>query len=399
MTAPHRVLQGDALNQLQDLPANSVHTCITSPPYWGMRDYDVEGQLGLEDSIQEHINLLVDVFGEVARVLRDDGTLWLNYGDGYAGSWGAQGSPENYGDDEHEHRPAKNPARHPPGNLQPKSLMGMPWRVAFAMQDAGWILRSEIIWHKENPMPESVTDRPTNAHDHVFLFSQQQEYFYDAHAIREPASENTSPRHANPHTPKRQHDQDNVRATSSFDQATTHAVPTRNKRTVWSLTSEPYPEAHFATFPTALVEPMVKAGTSAEGCCAECGALTERVLSERETRGDYTMDRGDCLTRGRNSNDGLNGCKFYEKISSRETLGWDPTCDCPAMERVPCTVLDPFAGSGTTGLVAKDHGRRFVGIELNPDYVALAQQRIGVSVDEPERLRDDEQAGLDEVSA
>jgi len=396
VTQPHRVLQGDALDRLQDLPANSVQTCITSPPYWGMRDYDVEGQLGLEESLQEHIDALVDVFDEVSRVLRPDGTLWLNYGDGYAGSWGAQGSPENYGDDEHEHRPAKNPARHPPGNLQPKSLMGMPWRVAFAMQDAGWILRSEIIWHKKNPMPESVTDRPTNAHEYVFLFTQDQDYFYDDHAIREPASENTNARGSGRAQKEAAEDTD-VKAKASFYEATAEPLLTRNKRSVWSLTTEPYSEAHFATFPTKLVEPMVKAGTSEEGCCSECGAPIKRVLSERETRGDYTLDHGDRLTRGRNSNDGLNGREFYEKICPRETLGWDPTCDCRAMQRASCTVLDPFAGSGTTGRVAKDLGRHSVGIELNRDYVALAQKRIGIPVDEPERLRDDDQTGLDEV--
>lgn len=261
------VYRGDALRVLSILPSRSCQTSVTSPPYWGLRDYDLSGQIGSEDSVDDYIENLVMVFRELRRVLNDDGTLWLNIGDCYTSGGRTWRAPDK-----------KNPARAmsyrppTPEGLKPKDLVGVPWRLAMALQQDGWYLRSEIIWHKPNPHPESVKDRPTRAHETIFLLSKEERYFYDHEAVKERGVNG-----------KR-----------------------RNKRSVWTVQSEPLNEAHFATFPTRLIAPCIQAGSRA---------------------GDF--------------------------------------------------VIDPFLGSGTTGLVAALHGRSFIGIELKPEYVAIAKRRLG----------------------
>lgn len=263
-----QIIVGDALEELPKLASDRFRCCVTSPPYWGLRDYDVDGQIGAEEDLFVYIDRLVDVFREVRRVLADDGTLWLNIGDSYTSGnrrWRATDK--------------KNPARAmsyrppTPAGLKPKDLIGVPWRLALALQDDGWYLRSDIIWHKPNTQPESVKDRPTRAHEYLFLFSKSEKYHYDHAAIQEPAIGEEG---------------------------------WRNRRTVWSINTEAFPEAHFATFPPALVSPCILAGSST----------------------------GD-------------------------------------------TVLDPFFGSGTVGAVSVNHQRKFVGIELNPEYVEIAERRLG----------------------
>lgn len=256
------VLQGDASVVLQDLPDGFFQCCVTSPPYWGLRDYEAENQIGAEDDPSQYIEHLVVVFEQVRRVLAEDGTFWLNIGDSYTS-----------GNREYRAPDKKNPVRAmsyraptPPG-LKPKDLVGIPWRVAFALQDAGWYLRSDIIWEKPNCMPESVRDRPTRAHEYVFLLSKSLKYFYNYEAARGPNG--------------------------------------RNRRTVWSIPTEPFRGAHFATFPPRLVE--------------------------------------NCILPSTNPGD------------------W---------------VLDPFFGAGTVGVVCKEHNRHYVGVELNPDYVRMAVERI-----------------------
>ncbi len=377
---PWTIHQGDALEVLRTLPDGSAHCCVTSPPYWGLRDYlscdcahrrEYEGatsdatnknrgainyrsdrpaaacercngtgriqtngtQLGLERTPEEYVEKLVVIFREVRRVLREDGTLWLNLGDSYAGSGPSGASYQSKTTKRREcgngqdgafrvsKRIAergltyaeKKPVSPPNLNLKPKDLIGIPWRVAFALQADGWWLRSDIIWAKPNPMPESVTDRPTKAHEYIFLLSKSARYYYDANAIREPSVYPDDNRKARqkPEDYRERACADRIATINPLNAA---VYPERNKRTVWTVATQPYPESHFAVFPSALIEPCILAGCPASGT----------VL------------------------------------------------DCP----VGGTVLDPFSGAGTTGLVSLRNGRGFVGIELNPEYVEMAKRRI-----------------------
>jgi DNA modification methylase len=289
------IICGDALTELRKLPDESVHCCVTSPPYWGLRDYGVAGQFGLEKTPEEYVAKMVEVFREVRRVMRKDGTLWLNLGDSYAANRSYQVPDSKWSD------VGNSKSSTVPIGLKPKDLVGIPWRVAFALQADVWYLRSDIIWAKPNPMPESVRDRPTKAHEYLFLMAKSERYYYDAEAVREPGAE-----------PGRQR---NDRMGGASGHIVRHspggmmgASSSRNLRSVWTITTQPYPEAHFATYPPKLIEPCILAG------CPEGG-----------------------------------------------------------------TVLDPFAGSGTTGAVAQLLGRRFIGIELNPEYVKLAERRIAAA--------------------
>ena len=257
---------GDALTELQTMAAESVQCCVTSPPYYGLRDYGVDGQIGMEETPETYITKLVDVFREVRRVLKDDGTLWVNIGDSYAGS----GKGRN-ADGSHQEGGKQGTSR---GTVEgeifktitpdckPKDLIGIPWMLAFALRADGWYLRSEIIWHKLNPMPESVTDRPTKAHEQIFLLSKSPKYFYDAEAISEPAI------HAGKMVvlgekslSKGQANGANVKASGNGKLDSVTVASNRNRRSVWSIASQPFAAAHFATFPPALIEPCILAGS------------------------------------------------------------------------------------------------------------------------------------------
>ncbi|MBM4029012.1 MAG: site-specific DNA-methyltransferase [Planctomycetes bacterium] len=259
------ILQGDSLHVLRRLPALCVQCIVTSPPYWGLRDYNIPGQIGLEDTLIQYLNRLVAVFNEAKRVLKDDGILWLNIGDGYTSGNRGWRAPDK-----------KNPARamevrpDTPEGLKPKDLLGVPWRLAFALQQDGWYLRCDIIWNKPNAMPESVKDRPTRSHEYIFMLTKSEKYYYDYEAVRE-----------------------------------RNGSKPRNRRTVWDINTQPFPEAHFATFPPDLVRPCILAGSR---------------------QGDF--------------------------------------------------VLDPFLGSGTVGVVCQESRRNFIGIELHPEYVSLADKRL-----------------------
>ena len=269
-----KILQGNCLDKLKELPDQSINTCITSPPYWNLRDYDEDKQLGMEDTPEEFVNNLVEVFKEVKRVLRDDGTAWLNLGDSYCGT----NHKKEFIDPKYKDGRAgqKFSLSHKIPGLKSKDLVGIPWRVAFALQEDGWYLRQDIIWQKPNAIPESVRDRCTKAHEYIFLLSKSPKYYFDNEAIKE----------------------DSV---TSIEQQ----IKKRNKRSVWTVSTKPFKGAHFATFPMDLIEPCVLAG------CPENG-----------------------------------------------------------------TVLDPFGGSGTTGIVASNHNRKAVLIELNAEYIEIAKQRI-----------------------
>ena len=397
------ILQGDSTEVMRGMEPESVHCVVTSPPYWGLRDYGVDGAYGLEPTLDEYIANMVEVFREVRRVLRKDGTLWLNLGDAYAGSWGnygGQGGPNGQRAKATERfdRPAYDDnGRRPPqsysnNGLKPKDLIGLPWRVAFALQKDGWWLRSDIVWHKPNPMPESVTDRPTRAHEYVFLLSKSARYFYDADAIRKPAvfidsradgkgmvRSVTNP--ANPHytqaakpDKQRGHSRRHAGFNDRWDVMTKEEQQAMgaNKRTVWRISTQGFPGAHFATFPEKLVEPCILAGTSEKGVCGLTGDPWERVVevSDPASRlGDSWHDHKDDIGRGQR------GVPSAQNAPIRSTTGWQPTCDHDS-EPMPSVVLDPFCGSGTTGVVALRHGRSFIGIELNPEYIELARKRI-----------------------
>ena len=388
-----RVIVGDARDRLAELPGESVHCCVTSPPYFGLRDYGVDGQIGLEPSPDEYIAVLVAVFCEVRRVLRGDGTLWLNLGDSYNAYNGGAGPSSALSQTASKQRPQLETGYGlRTKTLKPKDLLMVPARVALALQADGWWLRSDIIWHKPNPMPESVTDRPTSAHEHVFLLAKSERYYFDADAVKEPAIYAGDERHLRPDNTQqarelKQNGTGNRRTTGFNDRyfgtRLTTGKPqaeTRNIRNVWTIATAPYSEAHFATFPPSLVEPCIKAGTSERGVCAACGAPWQRE-TERVDQG-YDGSRygeravaasGGAKTGGtRQSTLGSSNGKLTGKTA---TVGWSPSCACGAAV-VPATVLDPFGGAGTTGLVADRLGRDCIGIELNPAYAQMARQRI-----------------------
>ncbi len=382
------VLAGDALEQLRTLPDESVQCCVTSPPYWGLRDYSTNRQLGLEKTPEEYVAKMVEVFREVRRVLRKDGTLWLNLGDSYAraGGWsrGESGrAKSNIGNGTSQQLAA---------GLKEKDLCGIPWRVAFALQADGWWLRSDIIWAKPNPMPESVTDRPTKSHEYLFLLTKSASYFYDAEAIKEKATVGCLDSDFIPRSAK------DLQATDGFGSATSAScngrsgreITSRNKRSVWTVATAPYPEAHFATYPLDLIKPCIMAGTSAKGCCSKCGApwdrMTGRECDPRHVE-PSSLDRFGTGETGVHRKVGGQYQKWMEE-NPMKTLGWQPTCKCEYklndwmqhFGSIPCTVLDPFAGSGTTGAVALELGRKAVLIELNPKYFDLIRQRCNVTL-------------------
>lgn len=290
-----KIIQGDSLKELQSLGSETIDCVVTSPPYWGLRDYGHDSQIGLEKTPEEYVKNLVAVFSEIKRVLKKEGNVWLNLGDSYANT--KVGNTET----------KKNPnvvtssfTKKLPKNLKQKDLVGIPWRVAFALQADGWYLRQDIIWSKPNPMPESVTDRCTKSHEYIFLLSKSKSYYFDNEEIKE---ETLTFDNSN-------RDRDNSRLNNTPGRTRMAGLKTnnyerRNKRSVWEINTKPFKEAHFAVFPEKLIVPMIKAG------CPEGG-----------------------------------------------------------------TVLDPFFGSGTTGLVAKKLNRKYIGIELNPDYIEIAEKRL-----------------------
>ncbi len=257
-----QILVGDALTVLRTLPDESVQCCVTSPPYWGLRDYGVEGQLGLEKTPGEYVENLVAIFAEVRRVLREDGTCWVNLGDSYMNAKGQAGGVD-------PKQPARRHGLRPQDvsieGLKPKDLVGIPWRVAFALQDDSWYLRSDIIWAKPNPMPESVTDRPTKAHEYVFLLSKSGRYYYDADAIAEDAKPESAERYGyafgGDKAERMTREEANGAGSRTHPIGTREATGKRNARSVWSITTQPFPEAHFATFPEEIPRRCILAGS------------------------------------------------------------------------------------------------------------------------------------------
>ena len=296
------IYQGNVFDKLQEIDTESVQCVVTSPPYWGLRNYQMDDQIGLEDTPEEFIENMVEVFREIKRVLKNDGTVWLNLGDSYNSQ---TGSGFNTNKNEGQNHRIKELQKTQGSlvkkiSLKPKNLVGIPWRVALALQADGWYLRQDIIWHKPNPMPESVTDRCTKSHDYIFLLSKSAKYFYDADAIREPAQDwGTRDR-----SQLRSGTQDELLKHRGLKDANFAEIG-KNRRSVWTINTQSYKEAHFAAFPPKLPELCIKAGSS---------------------EGDV--------------------------------------------------VLDPFFGSGTTGWVAQRLKRKWIGIELNPEYIKIAEKRF-----------------------
>ena len=303
MNLTAEVLVGDNRKRLQELPDKSIQTVVTSPPYFGLRDYGHDDQIGLEQTPQAFVEELCKVFDEIWRVLKDDGTVWVNLGDSYAAFRDSKATPDTLrtGDGTAVGQAAnRNPANLRAAGLKHKDLIGIPWRFALAMQDRGWYLRSDIIWHKPNPMPESVTDRPTKSHEYIFLLTKSPKYYYDHEAIKE---EGVIP--AGTLAAKGSAERSSIDKVNSRPPEYKLYDGMRNKRSVWTVNTKPYKEAHFATYPPDLIEPCILAGSK---------------------EGDI--------------------------------------------------VLDPFSGSGTTGEVALQHGRHYIGLELNPEYAELSRKRL-----------------------
>jgi site-specific DNA-methyltransferase (adenine-specific) len=263
------ILTGDCREVLKTLPDASAHCCVTSPPYWGLRDYGVDAQIGLERTPEEYVASLVAVFRDVRRVLRDDGTLWLNLGDSYTANAGQRQSDDAKGPKQCTNRGSTDLGSRSLDNLPAKNLVGIPWRVAFALQADGWWLRSDIIWAKPNPMPESVTDRPTKSHEYLFLLAKSERYYYDAAAIKEECSPEMQRRAAAGHTRGANGKVDASRCDAATlrgtDAKTINVTGGRNKRDVWTVPTAPYSGAHFATFPPALILPCILAGCPVGG--------------------------------------------------------------------------------------------------------------------------------------
>jgi DNA modification methylase len=348
----------------------------------------IDSQIGLEPTPEEYVEKIVAVFAEVWRVLRDDGTCWVNLGDSYAG---ALSSKEFRTANHWTHtfdKPLRGSNRNGMGSvpgLKPKDLVGIPWRVAFALQAAGWYLRSDIIWSKPNPMPESVTDRPTKAHEYIFLLTKRERYYFDQDAVREAAEATSgwSKQRASgvdtwAYTRKAEQNTNGIG--SSFD----HPAG-RNIRTVWEIATQPYPNAHFATFPEEIAVRCIKAGTSEKGACKECGAPWARVTdisySPANHQGTSLGTISTSIKQDQRETAGNGSPGFRAKLNKEsKTTGWQPTCkhDAPTVSSsipVPCIVLDPFSGAGTVPLVADKLNRRGIGLELKADYCRMAKHR------------------------
>jgi DNA modification methylase len=422
-----KILKGDCLETLKSLDEQSINTCVTSPPYWGLRDYGTgewvggdpdcphmrttkiskdtatghkamyeqgnvvgdaiykskcpkcgsvrkDKQLGLEETPEEFVENLVRVFKEVKRVLRDDGTVWLNLGDSYYNYRPGKGqalSKQSVSNTDQDLPQDCARRGNKIAGLKEKDLVGIPWRVAFALQADGWYLRQDIIWHKPNPMPESVRDRCTKSHEYIFLLSKNPKYYYDNEAIKEDAK---SAGKKSDGFKGRQGGAE-YHATSGGIGSEEKIYNKKNKRSVWTITTKPYKEAHFATFPTELIEPCVLAGCP-EKVCVDCGKPYKRVMQKPKQ-----------LEIERNKRSGLDDRKVGEVLDkyNRENppidLGLQKQCDCETNETKGGTVLDPFGGSGTTGVVASKHNRNAVLCELNEGYIDIAEKRLNDGFD------------------
>lgn len=380
---------GDVRELAGRLEPGSVQTIITSPPYYALRSYldnghaDKGKELGSEATPAEYVANLVAVFRALREALKDDGTIWLNLGDSYNAYNGNRGASRSLSASRDEIMPDLPTGHGLTAREYPnKCLLGIPWRVAFALVDDGWILRSEIIWSKGNPMPESVQDRPTRSHEQIFLFAKTPRYFYDAAAIAEPVSANTHSKGPAYHAmAKTAPAGSGIKQNSSFEAAIWQSVTSRNKRTVWEVNPAQFPDAHYATFPPALIRPCVLAGTSERGECARCGKAWGRVVErgvgnwEARKANGAAARAGDAATY-HNATHGA-GMSHDLLAAPSVTTGWAPRCSCPpGTPTRPQVVLDPFMGSGTTAQVAHELGRDWIGCDLDERALKWTADRL-----------------------
>jgi len=371
----NEVHEGDCRDVLGDLPESSVHMCMTSPPYYGLRDYGVEGQIGLEDTLDEYIQKLVDVGRELRRVLRDDGSWWLNLGDSYAGS-GQNNDEKTSGEVDGD---GHGRGHIPSTSFVQKDKMLVPHRVAIALQEDGWVVRNDVTWLKENAMPSSVKDRLNTTTEQIFHLTPEPDYWYDLDAIREAHKVNRDEYEQNErgHTTKEgadPHEKTHGQAQHHGKDVAPHPSG-KNPGDVFEIPTKPYPDAHFAVYPPELCEKPIKA-TCPPKVCAECGSPYEREV-EVSRGGDPNRDRN------KKNVDGVDGNPSGVRSISGDTYeyperkfkGWQQTCDCDTDATEAGIALDPFAGAGTTCMVAKRERRRFVGIDLNGEYCEMARER------------------------
>jgi len=434
----YRLLLGNCLDSLHELEDESIDTCITSPPYYGLRDYGtaeweggdpncehtvsmdtkwndpkrgknvlrpevahrggksnaclkcgatrIDEQIGLEDTPEQFIENLVEVFRLVRKKLKPTGSLWLNIGDSYWGGKGRSGMKDaevqaartdSLNKAHHNATGGKGktrPTDRTHHEIKPKDLIGIPWMLAFALRADGWYLRSDVIWNKPNPMPESVRDRPTKSHEYIFLLTKNKKYYYDHVAIKE---RDGGGRSGNSFR-SRQGGADHQAVSGGIggDEWVSDGGG-RNKRSVWTITTKPYKGAHFAVFPPELIEPCVLASTSAHGCCGKCGAPYTRII-QKETLGDSWLNQKtkDVIKNGPIGG-GIGKNRLGPNIKDVSyTNGWQPSCECDEHPVIPSVVLDPFGGSGTTAGVAILHNRNAVICELNEEFAALIPDRV-----------------------
>lgn len=408
------IILGDNRKTLAELPERHFHCCVSSPPYWSLRDYDVEGQIGLEETPEEFVETLVEVYRGVWRVLRDDGVCWVNLGDSYCSTdkWGSGGSNNGKhvkAEDGTVPSWAVRAKRKPIAGLKPKDLMGMPWRVALALQADGWYLRDAVIWHKPCPMPGSQQDRCTTAYEFIFQLTKRPRYFFDIEAIKEPTKPKTFTANTVPVKDSAEPMGNDFGQNWNRDIAKNggryHPVTSTPRNVwdlkwteddlpvllaymnqrhdgedVWTMASGGFKESHFATFPIELPLRCIKASTPSKGCCSACGApwqrITERTALKRERPNELTKRTGE---------DGTgNHCANTVAGVEARTVGWEPTCECgrggqttfSELPVVPCRVLDPFNGAGTTAVAARRLGVDYVGCELNEEYIDMSYRRL-----------------------
>lgn len=396
-----RLLTGDVREVLRTLPPESVHCVVTSPPYFGLRNYGLppstwdDGSvccLGLEPSPQQYVQHLVEVFREVRRVLRPDGSVWLNLGDSYVANSSKKPKPQSIHKQRFEKRgggsgevidqPNCHAREH---GFKPKDLLLIPHRVAIALQDDGWWVRNDIVWHKRSCLMESVKDRSTRAHEYVFHLTKSKTYYYDYFAAREPATSTQGSRNKDRKLSHQPGKQEGGLATGVPWQPTA----LRNWRSVWSINPQPFRGAHFAPMPVKLAERCILATTSEMGSCAACGAPFERLVTKSEALAEWKAacgadSKGEYHGTGQKDyehagvqNASAVKARVLEGMRELKTVGWKPTCDhVDAFKMVPCTVLDPFGGTGRVGVAADALGRDFILIDLNPEYTKLQEQQI-----------------------
>lgn len=381
------LIQADA--RALPLADESVQCVCTSPPFWGLRDYGFEDQLGLEKTPEEYIDAMVGVFRELRRVLRKDGTVFLNLGDSYNAKPNQRSNHDLAGWKQATNIGSRSAPSRCVSTLKPKDQCLIPHRVALALQADGWWVRDTIIWHKPNPMPSSVTDRTTTAHEYLFLLTKSSRYYYDADAIREPITSTGGAVFGGAVKGAALQAQGiRIQGRRVEDPAERNHPLGRNKRSVWTIATQSFHGAHFATFPVKLIEPCILAGTSEKGCCPKCGACWRRVVERVATDKMQKMTDGwDTGPGGHGSfhRDGREQGKKQVPVMASVTINWLPSCKCHAGDPIPCTVLDIFNGAATTGIAAMKHGRRYIGIDRKAEYLEMSRKRLTEYKERPQK--------------